>query len=188
MIRRYFDNPICHSLPLTDYCSRYFWQTIPVDFHTFNTIAAINNDFEDNTPSEIDSQNSDEVLDEDEEIRPITNDEFQRTSHWYFFNNNEFERNECAICRSEFEEGERITALNCLHQYHTNCVQRWVTEVSGFYIEIKNSLTLALECESRAAIHHFNVGQKLAILHDRLHNDLPRLKNILKEGLSMDLR
>lgn len=60
--------------------------------------------------------------------------------------------------------------------------------ITKFYIEIKNSLTLALECESRAAIHHFNVGQKLAILHDRLHNDLPRLKNILKEGLSMDLR
>jgi hypothetical protein len=116
---------------LTDYCSRYFWQTIPADFHTFNTIVAINNDHDDAAASEIDSQNSDEVLDEDEEIGPITNDEFQRTSHWYFFNNNEFERNQCAICRSDFEQGERITALNCLHQYHTNCVQRWVTEVSG---------------------------------------------------------
>ena len=42
-----------------------------------------------------------------------------------------------------------------------------------------------MECESKAAFHH---GQKLAILHDRLQNDIPRLKNILKEGLSMDLR
>jgi dynein heavy chain len=49
-------------------------------------------------------------------------------------------------------------------------------------------LTLALECESKAAFHHFNIGQKLAILHDRLQNDISRLKNILKEGLSMDLR
>ena len=131
MIRRYFDSPICHSLPLTDECSRYFWQTIPADFHTFNTIVAINNDHEDAAPSEIDSQNSDEVLDEHEETGPITNDEFQRISHWYFFNNNDFESHQCAICTSEFEQGERITALNCLHQYHTNCVQRWVTEVSG---------------------------------------------------------
>ena len=49
-------------------------------------------------------------------------------------------------------------------------------------------MILALECESKAAFHHFNIGQKLAILHDRLQNDIPRLKNILKEGLSMDLR
>lgn len=60
--------------------------------------------------------------------------------------------------------------------------------ITKFYIDIKNSLTLALECESKAAFHHFNIGQKLAILHDRLQNDIPRLKNILKEGLSMDLR
>ncbi len=60
--------------------------------------------------------------------------------------------------------------------------------ITKFYIEIKNSLTLALECESKAAFHHFNIGQKLAILYDRLQNDIPKLKNILKEGLSMDLR
>lgn len=60
--------------------------------------------------------------------------------------------------------------------------------ITKFYIDIKDSLTLALECESRAALHHFNVGLKLAILHDRLQNDIPRLKNILKEGLSMSLR
>jgi hypothetical protein len=60
--------------------------------------------------------------------------------------------------------------------------------ITKLYIEIKNSLSLALECESKAAHHHFNVGQKLAVLHYRLHNDLPRLKNILNEGLSISLR
>jgi hypothetical protein len=49
MIRRYFDSsPICHSLSWTDHhCSRYFWQTIPANCHTFNTITSTNNDFKD---------------------------------------------------------------------------------------------------------------------------------------------
>jgi hypothetical protein len=91
MIRRYFDTPICNSLPLTDECSRYFWETIPAAFHNFNSITAINNDFEDNAPSEIESQHSDEVLDDEDEMGPISTEQFQRTSHWYFFNSNEFE-------------------------------------------------------------------------------------------------
>ena len=112
IIRRYFDSPIFFALTLTDDCSRYFWETIPAAYHNFNTITSINNDFEDQALSEIDSDHSDNISDKgDEEAGPISNTEFQRTSHWYYFDENEFESDQCSICRLEFKVAERISAF-----------------------------------------------------------------------------
>ena len=70
-------------------------------------------------------------------------------------------------------------------EYHINELE---TLISRYFIEIKDSLTLALECESKAAFHHFNVGMKLVILQERLENDVPTLTRALREGLGMSLR
>lgn len=34
---------------------------------------------------------------------------------------------ECAICLSEFEEGEKIRVLeNCKHGFHVQCIEKWL--------------------------------------------------------------
>lgn len=32
----------------------------------------------------------------------------------------------CVICQSEFNFGERLIKLPCLHQYHTKCISEWL--------------------------------------------------------------
>eukprot|EP00118_Oscarella_pearsei_P002173 m.9739 g.9739 ORF g.9739 m.9739 type:complete len:65 (+) comp21600_c0_seq1:1134-1328(+) len=32
----------------------------------------------------------------------------------------------CAICMTDFEEGEDIRRLPCLHPYHVKCIDRWL--------------------------------------------------------------
>jgi hypothetical protein len=32
----------------------------------------------------------------------------------------------CAVCQSEWEEGDEVRVLPCGHQFHTGCVDRWL--------------------------------------------------------------
>ncbi|KAG2423831.1 hypothetical protein HXX76_014991 [Chlamydomonas incerta] len=33
---------------------------------------------------------------------------------------------QCTVCLCEYEEGERITQLPCKHDFHTNCINKWL--------------------------------------------------------------
>ena len=32
----------------------------------------------------------------------------------------------CVICLEEFKSKEKVTALPCLHYFHTNCIKKWM--------------------------------------------------------------
>ncbi|XVF17167.1 hypothetical protein REPUB_Repub10bG0096100 [Reevesia pubescens] len=36
--------------------------------------------------------------------------------------------NECAVCLSELEEGEKVRRLNCKHTFHKDCLDRWLQQ------------------------------------------------------------
>lgn len=37
----------------------------------------------------------------------------------------------CSICTEDFEKGEDVRVLPCNHQYHPNCIDPWLLNVSG---------------------------------------------------------
>ena len=39
---------------------------------------------------------------------------------------NEGENNNCVICLADFEPGESITTLPCVHMFHTECIKAWL--------------------------------------------------------------
>ena len=39
---------------------------------------------------------------------------------------NEGENNNCIICLNDFEIGDNVTSLPCLHVYHTDCIKSWL--------------------------------------------------------------
>mmetsp|Transcript_92760 Transcript_92760/g.258380 ORF Transcript_92760/g.258380 Transcript_92760/m.258380 type:complete len:91 (-) Transcript_92760:160-432(-) len=35
---------------------------------------------------------------------------------------------QCTICLEQFQAGEKLRMLPCLHRYHCNCVDRWLLQ------------------------------------------------------------
>ena len=38
------------------------------------------------------------------------------------------ENNKCVICLSDFQIGEQESTLPCLHFFHSNCIEKWISE------------------------------------------------------------
>ncbi|OMP02508.1 Zinc finger, RING-type [Corchorus olitorius] len=38
------------------------------------------------------------------------------------------ESNECAVCLSELEEGEKVRKLKCKHTFHKDCLDKWLQQ------------------------------------------------------------
>ena len=123
-ILRYFDSEECLDLPLTDICSRYFWQTVPQSSHNFDTIKAVNHD-EGDESEDLDSESSEE--EEGPMRQMMSQEEFRRATHFYIFKRGELPRHNCPICRADFIDEDRISVLICHHQFHTGCVRPWLT-------------------------------------------------------------
>ena len=56
------------------------------------------------------------------------------------------ENNKCVICLSEFQIGEQESTLPCLHFFHSNCIEKWITEkkwcpVCKYDISLKSLLS-----------------------------------------------
>ena len=37
----------------------------------------------------------------------------------------------CTICQQDFEDGVRIRTMRCLHMFHKECIDRWLTKQNG---------------------------------------------------------
>ncbi|ESR35104.1 RING-type domain-containing protein [Citrus sinensis] len=50
------------------------------------------------------------------------------------------ENNECAICKLEYERGDRLITLPCGHKYHDECIKTWLRDNKGTYVIHLNTL------------------------------------------------
>ncbi|XP_010269145.2 PREDICTED: probable E3 ubiquitin-protein ligase XERICO [Nelumbo nucifera] len=41
------------------------------------------------------------------------------------------ELNECAVCLTQFEEGEEVRELECKHEFHKECLDKWLQHRHG---------------------------------------------------------
>jgi hypothetical protein len=118
-------------LPLTEVTSRYFWITEPREFHTFDTIRTIIDNDGIVFNEEVDEDDDEEYEEQEWNTTPMTDEEFRKYTHWYNFNEQEFPTVTCAVCQTDFENGNRITVLDCMHQYHQHCIHPWLTRRSS---------------------------------------------------------
>lgn len=44
-----------------------------------------------------------------------------------------FDQQECLICIGEFENGEKLSILECNHCYHESCLKDWIKKVKGIF-------------------------------------------------------
>lgn len=44
------------------------------------------------------------------------------------YNNLEPEYKQCSICFCEYEDGEDLILLPCLHRFHSECLKKWFDE------------------------------------------------------------
>lgn len=111
---------------MTDICSKYFWKTEPTAYHDFDTVTAINVDGGGDTrPNTLDPDSESE--DEIDTDRPLTEQQFNSSTYWFTFRQMEHQAKACAICLLDFSENNRISVLSCHHNYHHECVKRWLT-------------------------------------------------------------
>jgi hypothetical protein len=98
-LRNWFNSDECIALPVTDTTSASFWRNEPNTFHTFDTIAVINDNSDaGESDSELDASsdnnsetNEEEVLDDDiykSRHCPISKRQFQTTTEWQFYEQN----------------------------------------------------------------------------------------------------
>ena len=61
---------------------------------------------------------------------PMTDDEIQAcltTIHWDCIG---WWGDQCAVCQEQFEHGEDVCMLHCLHAYHKDCLSQWLQDHS----------------------------------------------------------
>ncbi|KAJ2778107.1 hypothetical protein H4R18_004804 [Coemansia javaensis] len=52
---------------------------------------------------------------------------------------------ECAICQSEYEAGDVVTRVPCLHFFHQDCIQQWLTKGAGHCPICRCTVTVDLD-------------------------------------------
>ena len=91
-----------------------------------------NNNNNNNNNNDIDDILLDDLLN-DEYIKNLSKDDYKEilryipTSTVKEVKKNS-ENNKCIICLSEFQVGEKESTLPCLHIFHSNCIEKWITE------------------------------------------------------------
>ncbi len=143
-IRNWFNSEECISLPVTDVCSASFWRSEPTQYHSFDTITVINDNLDtEDSDSENDVSDSSSEIDGEEELHddnfynvtlrrpvPLSRIKFQTATEWQFYDQSLHEGQDCVICHNAYLAGQRITKLLCNHQYHTHCIETWLTQQS----------------------------------------------------------
>jgi hypothetical protein len=113
-VRNWFNSDECIALPVTDTCSASFWKNEPHQFHTFDTVTAINDHQEPDTESHLD----DDEIESDREEEDIVDEEWPEerprrqlplTRNQFFFDPSLHQGQDCSICHSPYRPGERIT-------------------------------------------------------------------------------
>lgn len=92
----------------------------------------------------------------------------------------EFNQDKCAICLEYFEEGRRVTSLNCKHLFHNGCIGTWLKEKERADMNCpmchKNIFELADSTE--AEIHLINlshINNRLEMIEDPREMEGPPL-------------
>ena len=141
LIRNWFNSEECISLPVTNICSSSFWRSEPTQYQSFDTITVINDNLDtEDTDTESESESE---IDGEEEMHddnyyngtisrhlPLSRVQFQTTTEWQYYDQALHEGQDCVICHNEYLAGQRIKKLLCNHQYHTHCIETWLTQQS----------------------------------------------------------
>lgn len=64
----------------------------------------------------------------------------------------EDEGEDCVICLEEFKQGDKIRILPCSHEYHSECIDRWLQTQTQQCPMCKHDVTHANEVAARSAV------------------------------------
>ena len=81
--------------------------------------------------------------------------------------------NLCAICLQDFVRREMVTSLPCAHEFHAECIQRWMhARLNGALLcpLCKRTIIVNVNCNHGASGNHGGAGRDLA----RIAPDSPR--------------
>jgi len=65
-----------------------------------------------------------------ENVKIVVPDNFLDNLKSDSFNKNKHLLNNCTICLDNFEDNEKIILLECNHNFHKNCIEKWLKEYS----------------------------------------------------------
>jgi hypothetical protein len=92
---------------------------------------------------------------------------------------------------------QRYSDQRHTHQpvYETEMYRYYTTQSSNeeeemifkYFVDIKDSLTLAYQGESQANYHHYNAGMKLCLLQERLSGEIRTIFNRYRNGKKVGL-
>ncbi|KAG5234536.1 E3 ubiquitin ligase BIG BROTHER [Salix suchowensis] len=49
-------------------------------------------------------------------------------------NSSSMSESRCVVCKMEYERGDRLVTLPCAHQYHEDCIKKWMEDIKVDYL------------------------------------------------------